>query len=217
MSKHYYAIVDTETTKKQSVADFGAVVVTRKGKIVEQFGAMVLGHFGKFDLFSDPSAPDSAFWSEQSAQRRAKDYDAMLESGERSISSPALINQWLAGVNARYAPVLTAYNLSFDLGKCRNTRINLGIFSERFCLMKAAKKVIGSQAAYHDFCYDNDLLTAKLRNPSMTADTMAKFILGLSLADEPHTALEDARDYEAAILTYILRNVTRKQLLELGQ
>lgn len=141
----------------------------------------------------------------------------MLESGERSISSPALINQWLAGVNARYAPVLTAYNLSFDLGKCRNTRINLGIFSERFCLMKAAKKVIGNQAAYHDFCYDNDLLTAKLRNPSMTADTMAKFILGLSLADEPHTALEDARDYEAAILTYILRDVTRKQLLGLGQ
>jgi hypothetical protein len=46
---------------------------------------------------------------------------------------------------------------------------------------------------------------------------MAKFILGLSLADEPHTALEDARDYEAAILTYILRDVTRKQLLELGQ
>jgi hypothetical protein len=217
MSKHYYIIVDTETTKKQSVADFGAVVVTRKGKIVEQFGAMVLGHFGKFDLFADPSAPDSAFWSEQSAQRRAKDYDAMLESGERSISSPALINQWLAGVNARYAPVLTAYNLSFDLGKCRNTRINLGIFSERFCLMKAAKKVIGNQAAYHDFCYDNDLLTAKLRNPSMTADTMAKFILGLSLADEPHTALEDARDYEAAILTYILRDVTRKQLLGLGQ
>ena len=58
MSKHYYIIVDTETTKKQSVADFGAVVVTRKGKIVEQFGAMVLGHFGKFDLFSDPSAAD---------------------------------------------------------------------------------------------------------------------------------------------------------------
>ena len=217
MSKHYYIIVDTETTKKQSVADFGAVVVTRKGKIVEQFGAMVLGHFGKFDLFSDPSAADSAFWSEQSAQRRAKDYDAMLESGERSISSPALINQWLAGVNARYAPVLTAYNLSFDLGKCRNTRINLGIFSERFCLMKAAKKVIGNQAAYHDFCYDNDLLTAKLRNPSMTADTMAKFILGLSLADEPHTALEDARDYEATILTYILRDTTRAQLLELGR
>ena len=44
--KHYYLIVDTETTKRNTVADFGAVLVTRKGEIVEQFGAMVLGQFG---------------------------------------------------------------------------------------------------------------------------------------------------------------------------
>jgi len=59
-------------------------------------------------------------------------------------------------------------------------------------------------------------VTAKLRAPSMTADAMAKFILGESLADEPHTALEDARDYEAAILAYLLRSLTRKNLLKLG-
>ncbi len=99
--KHYYLIVDTETTRRNTVADFGAVLVTRKGEIVEQFGAMVLGEFGKKPLFFDPSASDSAFWSEQSAKRRAKAYDAMLESGQRSISSPALINLWLAGINAR--------------------------------------------------------------------------------------------------------------------
>ena len=51
----------------------------------------------------------------------------------------------------------------------------------------------------------------------MTADTMAKFIFGTSLEDEPHNALEDARDYEAPILTKILESVTRKQLLELGK
>ena len=45
--KHYYLIVDTETTRRNTVADFGAVLVTRKGEIVEQFGAMVLGEFGK--------------------------------------------------------------------------------------------------------------------------------------------------------------------------
>jgi hypothetical protein len=145
----------------------------------------------------------------------------MLESGERSVSSVGLINQWLAGVNARYEPVLTAYNLSFDLGKCRNTRIDLGIFKQSFCLMKAAKKVIGAQADYHEFCYENDYLTAKLHRPSMTADTMAKFIVdtnhGGSLEDEPHTALEDAQFYEAPILTHILRTTTRKQILELGR
>jgi hypothetical protein len=219
--RHYYLIVDTETTKKQTVADFGAVIVTKQGEIVEQFGAMVLGHFGKLPLFSDPTADPDAFWSEQSAYRRAKNYDDMLESGERSISSPALINQWLAGIKARYNPTLTAYNLAFDLGKCRNTRINLGIFGSRFCLMKSAKRKIGVLACYQDFCKARGLLTAKLRKPSMTADAMAKYIADTeysgSLADEPHTALEDARDYEALILSYILRDTTRKQLLELGQ
>lgn len=215
--RHYYLIVDTETTKRGTVADFGAIVMTKQGQLVEQFGAMVHGHFGKLPLFSDPSADSSAFWSEQSAQRRTKNYDDMLEAGERSISSVGLINQWLAGINARYAPVLTAYNIAFDLGKCRNTRINLGIFNSRFCLMKAAKRQIGTLAEYHEFCNAYGFLTAKRRDPSMTADTMAKFIFGLDLPDEPHTALEDARDYEAPILTKILESVTRKQLLELGR
>ena len=215
--KHYYLIVDTETTKKQTVADFGAVITDRKGNIVDQFGAMVLNHFGSLPLFSDPTATDSALWSEQSAQRREKDYYSMLDSGERSISSVGLINQWLSATYARYNPVLTAYNISFDLGKCRNTRINLGIFNQRFCLMKAAKRAIGSLADYHKFCHAHGFLTAKLRKPSMTADTMAKYILGIDLQDEPHTALEDARDYEAMILTYILRDTTRAQILELGK
>ena len=215
--RHFYLIVDTETTKKQTVADFGAVIVTKQGEIVERFGAMVLGHFGKMPLFADATAPDSALWSEQSARRREKDYYSMLDTGERSIASPALINQWLVRVNAQYAPVLTAYNLAFDLGKCRNTRINLGIFAQSFCLMKAAKRQIGTLAEYHDFCHDNRFLTLALRKPSMTADTMAKFILGVSLEDEPHTALEDAQFYEAPILTKILESVTRKQLLELGR
>ena len=219
--RHYYLIVDTETTQRGTVADFGAVIVTKQGEIVEQFGAMVLGHFGKLPLFSDPNADADAFWSEQSAYRRAKNYDAMLESGERSISSPALINQWLAGIKARYNPTLTAYNLAFDLGKCRNTRINLGIFGSRFCLMKSAKRKIGVLACYQDFCKARGLLTAKLKRPSMTADAMAKYIADTeysgSLADEPHTALEDARDYEAMILAYILRDTTRAQILELGK
>ena len=142
--RHHYLIVDCETTKKQTVADFGAVIVTKQGEIVEQVGHLVNGHFGKFPLFSDPLADPDAFWSEQSAQRRLKDYDQMVEDGHRSIAGVGLINQWLVRVNAQYSPVLTAYNISFDLGKCRNTRINLGIFAERFCLMKAAKRNWGS-------------------------------------------------------------------------
>jgi hypothetical protein len=216
--KHFYLIVDTETTKRNTVADFGAVIVTKQGEIVERFGAMVAGHFGKMPLFSDSKADPDAFWSEQSAKRRAKNYDDMLECGERSISSPALINQWLVRVNAQYSPVLTAYNISFDLGKCRNTRIDLGIFAQSFCLMKAAKRKIGVLSDYHDFCQINGFLTAKMYAPQMTANVMTKFVLGNEeLEEEPHTALEDAQFYEAPILTHILRDTTRAQLLELGR
>jgi hypothetical protein len=215
--KHYYLIVDTETTKKQTVADFGAVLITRQGEIVERFGAMVLGHFGKMPLFADATAPDSALWSEQSAKRREKDYYSMLDTGERSIASVALINQWLVRVNTQYSPVLTAYQLSFDLGKCRNTRIDLGVFAQSFCLMKAAKREIGTLADYHEFCNAHGFLTAKKRIPSTTAETMARFIFGADLEDEPHTALEDAQFYEAPILHYLLADMTRKQILESGK
>jgi hypothetical protein len=83
--------------------------------------------------------------------------------------------------------------------------------------MKAAKREIGTLADYHDFCNANGFLTAKRRDPSMTADTMAKFILGADLEDEPHTALEDAQFYEAPILHYLLADMTRKQILEAGK
>jgi len=221
-NRHYYLIADTETTKRQTVADFGAVLMTKQGEIIEQYGVMVLGHFGKMPLFSDPTAADAEIWSEQSAQRRAKGYDKMLEDGARSIASVAHINQWLARIKAQYNPTLTAYQLSFDLGKCRNTGINLGMFGARFCLLKAAKKVFYPLADYQEFCYDNNLLTkggkyGRNKIASATADTMAKYLLGIDLEDEPHMALEDARDYEAVILAEILKTKTRNQLMELGQ
>ena len=215
--KHYYLIVDTETTSQNTVADFGAVIVDRQGVIHEQFGVLIDGHFGTLPLFSDHRAPAEAFFSTQMLHRRRKHYDQLLANGQRSLCSASLVNLWLARVLGQYDPVLTAYNLSFDFGKCANTDIDLGIFSQRFCLMKAAKRQIGTLAEYHDFCHDNRFLTLALRKPSMTADTMAKFILGVSLEDEPHTALEDAQFYEAPILTKILESVTRKQLLELGR
>ena len=215
MKKHYYLIVDTETTMRHTVADFGAVVVTRQGEIVEQFGAMVEGEFGVHPLFYNPDADASDFWSEQSAKRRAKGYEKMLSRGDRIIASPAAIVRWLERVRGQYNPAVTAYNVGFDLSKCRNTGIDLGIFSLRFCLMKAAKAHIASTADYADFCHSRGLLTPTGRL-STTADTMAKFLVGDALEDEPHTALEDARDYEAVILTHILRDLSRKKLLAIG-
>jgi len=86
--------------------------------------------------------------------------------------------------------------------------------------MKAAKRVIGIREDYIEFCESRGLVTPKGK-PRMTADAMAKFIDDTnyegSLADEPHTALEDARDYEAMILYALLRNLTRSEIVELGK
>ena len=87
--RHYYLIVDTETTQRGTVADFGAVIVTKQGEIVEQFGAMVHGHFGKLPLFSDPTADPDAFWSEQSAYRGAQKTMTLCSKAE-SVQSQAL-------------------------------------------------------------------------------------------------------------------------------
>ena len=218
--KHYYLIVDTETTAQNTVADFGAVIVDRQGVIHEQFGVLIDGHFGTLPLFSDHRAPAEAFFSTQMLHRRRKHYDQLLANGQRSLCSASLVNLWLARVLGQYNPVLTAYNLSFDFGKCANTDIDLGIFSQRFCLMKAAKRVIGIRADYVDFCNARGLITPTGK-PRMTADAMAKFLDDTnydgSLEDEPHTALEDARDYEAMILYALLRDLSRNKLVELGK
>tara|TARA_B100000073_G_C23658459_1_gene543497 strand:- start:435 stop:1097 length:663 start_codon:yes stop_codon:yes gene_type:complete len=220
MKKHYYLIVDTETTQKQTVADFGAVIMDRKGAIVEQFAVLLNGHFGKLPLFAAKDLPADAFFSKQTRARRLKHYEDLLDAGQRSICSPTLVNIWLSRILGQYKPVLTAYNISFDFGKCRNTGIDLGIFSQKFCLMKAAKNMIGTTTEYVDWCKERNLWTKKRTRVSMTADTMAKFIARdayNALADEPHTALEDARDYEAMILASLLKNNTRKTVLEAGQ
>ena len=219
MNKHYYLIVDTETTQKNTVADFGAVITDRSGAIIEQFGVLLDGHFGSIDLFADYRAPADSLWSTQAAHRREKDYRKMVKRGSRSIASPAHVQLWLARILGQYNPIVTAYNLSFDFGKCANTGIDLGIFSQRFCLMKAAFNTICKLPEYDYFCrlHNHITPTGKLRR---SADSVAKFVARdahNSLENEPHTALEDARDYEALILHEILKTHTRKQLLEAGK
>ena len=63
--KHYYLIaLDTETTRRNTVADFGAVLVTRKGEIVaairrDGFGRIPAPKHPLYSLTLPPS--DSRF------------------------------------------------------------------------------------------------------------------------------------------------------------
>lgn len=204
--KTYYIIVDTETTITDKVVDFGAIVVDSKGNVIETFSALVLETFGIDELFYDTKA--KGIWARESVSRRMENYNDLLDAGERIIASTKLINNWLLSMVSRYNPTLTAYNIAFDNAKCQNTGIELGIFTKSFCLWSAAVGNICRSKAYRKFVIQNHLFNNVTDKGNMTYSTTAESVCGYIKGVfniEPHTALEDARDFELPILMHIIK------------
>lgn len=209
--KQYFLIVDTETTVNNTVADFGAVVCDRQGNIVKTCGILVRDHFDAMELFYTPEA---GFWGKQGAQKRRAHYVDMLNAGSRTMGSVGAINRWLEKVNALYAPELTAYNLPFDLDKCANTAIDLTIFKTRFCLWAASVGNVCKTKKFKQFALDNHALNNRTEHGNMTFKTNAEIVAGFiagQFTEEPHTALEDAVNFELPILAHILKKKDWKE------
>jgi hypothetical protein len=219
MKKNYFLVVDTETTQDEKVADFGAVICDKKGEIFAQCGVMVDGIFGEVShpLFFDSKLPSDALWSKSGADARYRKYTKMLDNGSRMLASTSAINRWLARANAQYNPILTAYNLSFDVGKCRNTGIDLAMFNRRFCLMAVAQNLLINSRKYLEFALQHHCFNPKtVKTGSMTmqmkAETVASYLHGEYII-EPHTALEDVTDFEIDILKFVCRKKSIKSLV----
>lgn len=213
--KDYFLLLDTETTQDNMVADFGAIVVDKKGKIHRECAVLINGIFT--DTKNHPlffTSDEKGIWSKKGQDNRYSAYAKMLEGGTRMLASIGAINRWLDKVNATFNPMLTAYNLSFDVNKCSNTGIDLGQFSQSFCLWHAAVNKWVHTKQYRNFA----LMVHAFNNPTdlgnmsykTNAETMARFILdNPSLSDEPHTAIEDVKQYELPILLKLV-NTTKK-------
>lgn len=205
--KQFFLIVDTETTMESTVCDFGAVVCDREGTIYAQCAVMVKGEFQEKPLFHD-STKSGSLWSLDNLKKREDKYIAMLNSGKRMLASVNAINRWLEQAKGKYNPALTAYNLAFDVDKCRNTLIDLDIFSSRFCLWHAALGNICDKKAYKEFVLSNHVMTNRTDYGNMSIRTNAETVTGFlqgELTDEPHTALEDVIGYELPILQSIVK------------
>lgn len=204
--KQFFAILDTETTMQNTVADFAIIIVDRKGIIHNQCAVMVKDHYGTFELFHDKAAND--IWGYQGLERRKANYIEMLNSGKRMLASVNGINKWIDQAIGKYDPELTAYNLAFDLDKCKNTGINLDGFKSKFCLWQAAVGNICKTKTYKQFVLENHGFNNVTKFGNMTMKTNAEMVAGFisgEFKDEPHTALEDARDFELPILIEILK------------
>lgn len=215
MKKQYFAILDTETTENDTVADIGIVICDRKGTIFAQCAVLVKNHYDTMSLFYDRKA--TGLWSVEYAKEKRIKYDAMLIAGSRMLASVSAINIWIAKAIGQYNPVLTAYNLAFDLSKCRNTEIDLTGFSDSFCLWSAAVGNICKTKAYRQFALDNHLFNNVTQYGNLTFKTSAESVTGYlagNMTEEPHTALEDAMYYELPILKYILAKRKWKEKIE---
>lgn len=204
--KQFFAILDTETTMENTVADFAIIIVDRKGIIHNQCAVMVKDHYDKFELFHDKKAND--IWGYSGLERRKNNYVEMLNSGKRMLASVNAINKWIDQAIGKYNPELTAYNLAFDLDKCEKTGINLAGFKSKFCLWQAAVGNICNTKTYKQFVLDNHGFNNRTDYGNMTAKTNAEMVAGFingEFKEEPHTALEDSRDFEKPILCEILK------------
>lgn len=205
--KKYFLVVDTETTMTDKVADFGAIVVDKAGTIHAECAVLVRDFYLERDehtLFHNSDWKDT-MWGKHRLEARYSDYDRMLSDGRRMLASVAALNSWLVKAALKYQPILTAYNLQFDLGKCANSGIDLSVFDKRFCLWYAAANRWMASKEYRQFILDGHHFNppTKLGNMSYQtkAEPMAAFVLGdHDMPNEPHTAIEDARDYELPIL-----------------
>ena len=218
--KKFFLIIDTETTQTNRVADFGAVVCDLQGNVHAQCGVLVRDFYldrENHPLFHTPGSVDP-LWGIANLPARYARYDEMLEQGSRMLATVASINSWLAKVNAQYKPALTAYNLAFDRDKMRKSGIDCDMFPQSFCLWHAAADKWANGKAFRQFVLDNHCFNARTKMGFLTfqtnAEVMTRFILGEpSLPDEPHTALEDALDYELPILKRLLRVSSPKQYM----
>ncbi len=204
--KQYFAILDTETTINDTVADFAIVICDRNGEIFNQCAVLVKGHYDSMELFHDKNAND--IWGYVGLEKRKAGYVQMLDNGSRMLASVNAINQWIDRAIGKYNPTLTAYNLAFDNGKCAKTGINLSGFAANFCLWQAAVGNICETKKFRQFALEQHQFNAPTQKGNMTFKTTAETVCGYIKGEfliEPHTALEDARDFELPILAHILK------------
>lgn len=205
--KQFFAIVDTETTVDSTVADFACIIVDRQGNIHKQCAVLVKDHFDTKSLFYIPNTKGD--WSQEYAEKKRIQYNSMLDSGQRIMASTQAINRWLDKAVSQFNPTLTAYNLPFDADKCQNTNIDLSQFSNRFCLWNAAASIICNTKQFRQFCIEKHAFNAPTKHGNMSYKTNAEIVCGFLRGEyitEPHTALEDARDFELPILLNIIRH-----------
>lgn len=217
--KQFFLIVDVESTLPDQsnnntahVADFGACVVDRSGRVFETLACLVSPYYFNEKLFYDNNA--SNIWGLAGLRKREQAYAEMLNvTGRRVLSSVPAINTWLDSLREKYGRQieLCAYNLSFDMRVCKSSGVRIDKFplDRRLCLWGLALGTICQSRKFKQWALDNGNINPPTKLGNMCLQTSAEAVYSYLTKDpkfiEDHTGFEDAHDVERIILMEIVK------------
>ena len=194
MKKHYYLVIDTETTDISNpyVYDIGGAIIDRYGNVYETFSFVIkeMWH-DNWELLK------SAYYAD-----KLPNYQRELILGSRELVTYYQAKKHIAKICEEYkVKAIMAHNAIFDYKATRNTQKFLtdGKYStflpygiEIWDTMKMAQDVIATKKSYIRFCEENGYMTQhKTPRVQVKAEVLYRYISGNNDFVESHTGLED--------------------------
>ena len=204
-----FLVVDTETCNSIDdpfAYDVGFAVVKATGEVFEAHSYVVA------DIFLDNELMASAYFAEKIPQ-----YWEDIKNGKRILRRFKTIKAILRDVVQQYGiRYIVAHNASFDYRSLNYTQRLLTSSKYRYFFpwgveiwdtLKMARKALGADENYRNFCIENGYTYGKEENPQLryTAEIIYRFLTGDVSFVEEHTGLEDVL-IEKEILSYCLEN-----------
>lgn len=219
MNKHYYLVIDTETTgalNNAIVYDLGGAIVDRNGNVYETFSFVIK------EMWQDNwEMLKSAYYAE-----KLPNYLKELINGQRTLVTYYQAKQHIENLCEEYnVKAIMAHNAMFDYKATRNTQKFLtdGKYSsflpygiEIWDTMKMAQDVVATKKSYIRFCEENGYMTNhKKPRVQVKAEVLYRFISGNNDFIESHTGLEDVL-IEKEIFAYCVKQhkAMRRNLFE---
>lgn len=204
--KTFFAILVTEATIENKVADLGIVICDREGHLHNQCAVLIDDNYNHLEIFCDENLNGALRVA--CLERRRTNYEEMINARVRIVSNVNTINSWINQVIDKYDPILTAYDLDINSTRCQNTGIDVSNFSERFCFRDAIIDNIRDTEKYIKFAAKNNLADRSgewfCMDFKEAMENIYWFLFGRRKIIS-NTALEDARDFQIPILASILK------------
>ena len=204
-----FLVLDCETTNTIDdpfAYDVGFAVVKATGEVLEAHSYVVA------DIFLDKDLMASAYFADKIPQ-----YWEDIKSGKRILRRFKTIKAILRDVVAQYdIRYVVAHNAGFDYRSLNYTQRLLTSSKWRYFLpwgveiwdtLKMARKCLGKDEQYRQFCLDNGYTYGNEEKPQLrfTAEIVYRFLTGNLDFVEEHTGLEDVL-IEKDILAFCLAN-----------